>query len=288
MSVLPVVRLIGAPTDCHSSFLRGAASAPATIRAALASDHGNATAQCGIELGPDVCLDDAGDLPLADTLAATASDDDLLFNAVAHAMSAGAMPLILGGDHAVSVPAVAAIAAACGPLNILHFDAHPDIYDDFASDPRSHASPFARIMEAGHAKRLVQVGIRTMNRHCREQAARFGVEVMEMRHFSVDAVPLLDGPLYISIDMDGFDPSVAPGVAHLEPGGLTVREVLAVVARQTAPLVGADIVELCPFRDPTGVTAILAAKLVRELAALHVLNRTPCLSNPPSSPKRTP
>ena len=93
-----------------------------------------------------------------------------------------------------------------------------------------------------------------------------------MRDFAVDTVPVLDGPLYISIDMDGFDPSVAPGVAHLEPGGLTVREVLAVLNRQTAPLVGADIVELCPPRDPTGVTAILAAKLVRELAALYVRN----------------
>ncbi len=269
---MPVVRLIGAPSDCHSSFIRGAASAPAAIRAALASDHGNASAESGVEIGIDVQIDDRGDLLLADTIAATVDDDALLFDAVIDAMASGAMPLVLGGDHAVSVPVVAALAARNGPLNILHFDAHPDLYDNFDDDPRSHASPFARILEAGHAKRLVQVGIRTMNRHCREQAARFGVEVIEMRDFAVDAVPVLDGPLYISIDMDGFDPSVAPGVAHLESGGLTVREVLAVLARQTAPLIGADIVELCPPRDPTGVTAILAAKLVRELAALYVRN----------------
>ena len=269
---LSVIALIGAPTDCHSSYLRGAASAPAMIRAALTSDHGNAAAESGVEIGVDVQIDDAGDVPLVDTLASTAVDDALLSDAVTDALASGAMPLVIGGDHAVSVPVVAALAAKHGPLNILHFDAHPDLYDNFGDDPRSHASPFARIFEAGHAKRLVQVGIRTLNRHCREQATRFGVEVIEMKNFAVGAVPVLDGPLYISIDMDAFDPSVAPGVAHLEPGGLTVREVLAVLDHQTAPLVGADIVEFCPPRDPTGVTAILAAKLVRELAALYVRN----------------
>lgn len=200
---LPVVRLIGAPTDCHSSYLRGAASAPAAIRAALASDHSNAAAESGVEIGVDVRLDDTGDLPFADRLAATTADDALLFDAVAAAAANGAMPLVLGGDHSISVPVVAALAAAHGPLNILHIDDHPDIYDDFEGDPRSHASPFARILEAG---------------------------------------------------------------------GLSVRDVLAVLTRQTAPLVGADIVELFPPRDPTGVTAILAAKLVRELAALDVRN----------------
>jgi arginase len=269
---LSTVALIGAPTDCHSSFIRGAAQAPSAIRAALLSEHGNAAAECGREIGIDMILDDRGDIGVADTIESTAAFDAALFHAVSVAAADGTMPLVLGGDHAVSVPVVAALAARHGPLTILHFDAHPDLYDDFEGDPRSHASPFARIMEAGHATHLVQVGIRTMNRHCREQAARFGVEVIEMRHFAVDAVPVLDGRLYVSIDMDGFDPSAAPGVAHLEPGGLMVREVLAVLARQTAKLAGADIVELCPPRDPTGVTAILAAKLVRELATLHARN----------------
>ena len=89
-----------------------------------------------------------------------------------------------------------------------------------------------------------------------------------MANFTPDSVPVLDGPLYISIDLDGLDPSAAPGVAHPEPGGLTVREVLAVLHKQTAPIVGADIVELHPGRDVGDVTAILGAKLVRELAAL--------------------
>lgn len=266
------VALIGAPSDCHSSYMRGAAAGPQAIRAAIASDHGNSACEDGAEIGIDILLEDRGDVDAPDTIAAGPDFDRRLEAAVSEAATAGAMPLVLGGDHAMSVPVVAALARHHGPLDILHFDAHPDLYDNYGDDPRSHASPFARIMEAGHAQRLVQIGIRTLNRHCREQAARFGVEIIEMRQFAIDAVPVLGGPLYVSIDMDGFDPSVAPGVAHLEPGGLSVRDVLSVLARQTAPLVGADIVELCPPRDPSGVTAILAAKLVRELAALYRRN----------------
>ena len=265
---MPCIALIGAPTDVHSSFLRGPASAPSAIRAALASDHANSFAEDGTEIGTDIDTHDVGNLPLTES----ASDDALIEAAVTKAARSGAMPLVLGGDHAISLPVVAALAAIHGPLNILHVDAHPDIYDDFEGDPRSHASPFARIMEGGFAKRLVQVGIRTMNRHCREQVARFGVEVIEMRSFAVDRVPVLDGPLYISIDMDGFDPSVAPGVSHIEPGGLSTRDVLNILNRQTAPLAGADIVELNPLRDMNGMTATLAAKLIRELAALRLRN----------------
>jgi arginase len=264
----PQVALIGAPTDIHSSFFRGTAAAPPLIAAALGSAHGNAAAESGIELGLDVFVSELDNLPLTET----ADDDAIIAAAVDAAARSGAMPIVLGGDHAISLPVVAALAKIHGPLNILHFDAHPDLYDDFEGDPRSHASPFARIMEGGHCNRLVQVGIRTMNRHCREQVRRFGVEAIEMRDFVLEFVPVLPSPLYISIDMDGFDPSFAPGVSHPEPGGLTVREVLAVLNRQTAPLAGADIVEFNPACDLSGITAILAAKLVREAAALYVRN----------------
>jgi agmatinase len=267
---VPELRLIGAPTDRHSSFLRGAALAPPLIRAALHSDHGNQAAESGVELGLDIRLTDSGDLPLAEA----DGDDALIAAAVAEAAAAGAVPLVLGGDHSITLPVVEALAARHGPIDILHFDAHPDLYDDFEGNPRSHASPFARIMERGLARRLVQIGIRTLNRHCREQAERFGVEIVEMRHFAPDAVPRPAGPLHVSIDLDAFDPAFAPGVSHHEPGGLSVRDVLAVLDRVRAPIVGADIVEYNPARDLNGVTAILAAKLVREVAALcHRNNR---------------
>jgi len=262
------LRLIGVPTDSHSSFLRGAAKAPPLIRAALRSEHGNAAAESGIELGIDVEVEEGGDLPLREE----EGDAALIRAAISEAIGAGAVPLTLGGDHSISFPVVEAVAAAHGPVDILHFDAHPDLYDDFEGDPHSHASPFARIMERGLARRLVQVGIRTLNRHCREQVERFGVEVVEMRHFAPERVPSLEGPLYISIDLDAFDPAFAPGVSHHEPGGLSVRDVLAVLDRVQAPLVGADIVEYNPARDLNGVTAVLAAKLVKEVAALCVRN----------------
>ncbi|MGE8141308.1 agmatinase family protein [Novosphingobium sp. NPDC080210] len=269
MTALPRIELIGCPSDVNSSFERGPAQAPAAIREALWSDRGNLACEDGQEIGVDFELTDRGDLPLNET----AADDAMIAAAVQSSIASGAVPLVLGGDHAMSHPAVRGVHAASGPVTILHFDAHPDLYDDFEGNPRSHASPFARIMEAGLARRLVQVGIRTLNRHCRDQAERFGVEIVPMADFTPVRVPVLEGPLYISIDLDGIDPAEAPGVSHPEPGGLTVREVLAVLRRQTAPLAGADIVELNPRFDHNQRTAILAAKLVREIAALAARNR---------------
>lgn len=269
MSTLPLIDLIGLPSDSNSSFTRGPALAPAAIREALWSDRGNLACEDGREVGIDFELRDRGDLPLTET----AADDAVIAAAIEASIRSGATPLALGGDHAMSHPVVRGVHAVHGPVTILHFDAHPDLYADFAGNPRSHASPFARIMEGGLASRLVQVGIRTLNAHCREQAARYGVEIVPMADFMPAMVPVLQGPLYISIDVDGIDPAEAPGVSHPEPGGLTLREVLAVLRRQTAPIVGADVVELNPRFDQNERTAILAAKLVRELAALMVRNR---------------
>lgn len=260
------VRLIGLPTDSHSSFLRGPAQAPPAIRAALHSDHSNMASECGLELGGGIALEDIGDLALDE------GPDD--FERIVAAATAAArdhvVPLFLGGDHMVSFPIVAGLAEVHGALNILHFDAHPDLYEDFEGDPLSHASPFARILERGLARRLVQVGIRTLNAHCREQVALYGVEVVEMRDFAPDHVPIPDAPLYISIDLDALDPAFAPGVSHHEPGGLSTRDILSVLARIPVPIVGADVVEYNPMRDINGMTAVVAAKLVKELAALAV------------------
>lgn len=258
------IDLIGLPTDVHSSHLRGAAQAPAAIRAALSSSHWNAASERGLELGAEIELRDLGDLDLREG----PEDDALIETAVARSLSAGAVPISLGGDHSVTYPILRAVAAARGPVEILQFDAHPDLYDELGGDRRSHASPFARIMEAGLASRLVQIGIRTLNRHQREQAARFGVEIIEMKDFGERPPPAFTGPLYISVDLDGFDPAFAPGVSHPEPGGLSVRSVVDILHRIDTVVVGADVVELNPSRDLNGVTAVLAAKLVKELAAL--------------------
>jgi agmatinase len=258
------VALIGLPTDINSSFLRGPAKAPALIRAMMRSDKGNAATELSGDIGIDFQLNDLGDLPLDET----ADDDARIERAVADALARGEVPVMIGGDHAVTYPIMKAIAAHQGPMTILHFDAHPDLYDELLGNRRSHASPFARIMEDGLAKRLVQVGIRTLNAHQREQAARFGVEIVPMRGFTPDMVPALSGPVYVSIDLDGLDPAFTPGVSHHEPGGLTVREVMEVLAAIDAPIIGGDVLEYNPDRDINDITCAVAAKLVKELCGL--------------------
>ena len=177
----------------------------------------------------------------------------------------GGRLICLGGDHSVAYPILAAYSRAHEKLTVVQVDAHPDLYDEFEGDPYSHACPFARVMETGRVKRLVQLGIRAANRHQREQAERFGVEIVPRTGWHDLAALELEPPVYLSLDLDGLDPAFAPGVAHPEPGGLTTREALEIVWHLPG-LVGADVVELNPRLDPGGVTAGLAAKLVKELA----------------------
>jgi agmatinase len=194
---------------------------------------------------------------------------DVIDDGVTRVLATGARPLVLGGDHSVTFPSVRAVSRTAARLTILHIDAHSDLYDSFEGDRYSHACPFARIMEDKLAARLVQVGIRTLTRHQREQADRFQVEVIDMRAWESGVRPHIssDETVYLSVDMDGIDPAFAPGVSHPEPGGLTVREVVSLIQRLDAPLVAADVVECNPEVDPTGITSIVAAKLVKEIAA---------------------
>jgi len=254
--------LLGVPDDSHSSFIRGAALGPARLREALLSPASNLWSEGGVDL--ERLLVEAGDVELPDGEDAA----EAIEARVAELLDAGLAPLVLGGDHSITDPVVRAFEERFGGLELLHLDAHPDLYESFDDDPRSHASPFARIMERGNVSRLVQVGIRTMNRHQREQARRFGVEVIEMRQLRHPWPELrFEGPLYVSLDLDVLDPGFAPGVAHHEPGGLAPRQALDLLQRIDGRLVGADVVELNPNRDTTGITAALAAKLVKELAA---------------------
>lgn len=105
-----------------------------------------------------------------------------------------------------------------------------------------------------------------MNPHQRAQAERFGVEVMEMKDFDVSKTIRFEGPVYLSFDVDVLDPAFAPGVSHFEPGGMTTRDALSVIQALEGNLVGADIVEINPDRDPLGITAMVGAKMLKELA----------------------
>lgn len=255
--------IIGFPFDEHSSYLRGAAQAPPLIRQALVCPSSNMWTESGIDLGVENTFFDAGDQDFS-------SDRDAFSDieaAMARLLERNLTPISLGGDHSVTYPIIRAFHRKYPRLSILHFDAHSDIYDVFEGNRLSHACPFARIMEEGFVERLVQVGIRTMSRHQREQVSRFGVEVHEMKDWRDDTRFEFDSPLYISFDMDGLDPSCSPGVSHPEPGGLTVRQAVGVIQSVKACVVGADIVEFNPTRDVSGITAMVCAKLLKEIAA---------------------
>jgi agmatinase len=258
-----MVTVIGVPADENSSFMRGAALAPARIREALHSGATNLCAENGIDLGSETRWRDLGDLELDQGAVAF----EQIEAAVGSLLDRGVYVLALGGDHAITYPILKAYGARYNQLNVLHLDAHPDLYDVYEDSRLSHACPFARIMEEKLVSRLVQVGIRTMNPHQRAQAERFGVEVIEMRQWDPRLKLEFRGPLYLSIDLDVLDPAFAPGISHREPGGLSTRELLSLLQGLQAPIVGADIVELNPERDLMGITAMAAAKLVKEMVA---------------------
>ncbi len=261
-----MIGVVGIPFDEFSSFLKGTAQAPAKIREAFHSDSSNYFTESGVDLNYHSGWKDVGDLTLpskVDAISSIQSSIDKLLQTYSGIFS-------LGGDHSITYPVVKAMAKKYGSLNILHLDAHPDLYDNFEGNKFSHACPFARIMEQGLAKRLVQVGIRTMNVHQREQANRFGVEVIEMKDWKPSTRFQFDGPVYLSFDMDTVDPAFAPGVSHHEPGGFSSREVISILQSLNAVVVGADLVEFNPTRDTSGITAMLAAKLFKEILDLHL------------------
>jgi agmatinase len=259
----PKLALIGIRYDENSSFMKGAADGPPQIRAALRSEAWNLTSENGTDLSGDAISFDAGDIePVG------GSDMfSLIENSVRTLLNDGLAPISLGGDHSITYPIIRAFAKKFPDLSILHFDAHPDIYAEFQGNRHSHASPFARIMENGLAKRLVQVGIRALNAHQRDQVKKFGVESIEMRYLRDNLALEFDSPLYISFDIDALDPAFAPGVSHREPGGLSTRQAIDLIQRVKGRVVGADIVEFNPRMDPLHVTGTVCAKLLKEIAA---------------------
>ncbi|WP_291961812.1 agmatinase [Maribacter sp.] len=250
------ITIQGINWDAKSSFQRGPAKAPALIRKALYSDSMNLYTELGTSIENDAVID-KGDFIINEYF-----DIETITK---KNIESGSKLLSLGGDHSVTFPIIKALHEHYPKLDILHIDAHADLYHDYEGDPYSHACPFARIMENGYAVKLVQVGIRTLNPHQADQAKKYNVDVHEMRNLDLNAIPKFENPLYISLDMDGFDPAFAPGVSHHEPGGLSSRQVLDLIHGIDTEVVGADIVEYNPDRDFHDMTAYLAAKMMKEL-----------------------
>ncbi len=212
-------------------------------------------------------MDDAGDIDVGEAAAAARH---AIEKCVSSVLARGSRPLILGGDHSITYPILRAYGARGEQPAIVHFDAHGDLYDSFEGDRYSHACPFARVMEERLASHLIQVGVRTLTAHQREQVSKFGVETFGPAGWreARAVIAALDGPVYVSLDLDVLEPMLAPGLSHPEPGGLTVREVLDVLGAIGAPVIGADIVEYNPDNDLRDLTARVAAKFVKELVGV--------------------
>jgi arginase len=258
------ISILGIPFDANSSYLRGPAEAPKAIREALHSASSNLWTEDGVDLGARAAIHDAGDVQLKEEVASAFA---AIEGRVREVLELGHPLICLGGDHSVTYPTVKAFHARYPDLTILHFDAHPDLYDSLDGNRFSHACPFARIMEERLARSLVQVGIRTMNAHQLAQAKKFEVQVITMRNLHRFSEIVLEGPLFISLDVDVLDPGFALGISHYEPGGMSVREVLQCIQGLRVPIVGADIVEYNPRRDIHGQTAMVCTKFLKEIAA---------------------
>jgi arginase len=252
--------LIGIPFDANSSFMRGTAEAPPLIREAFRSDSTNLCTEKGTDLADNPCFLDGGDMKVSGDHAFRDIEA-----AIGKMLDKDQRPISLGGDHSITYPIVRALYKKFGQLSIIHFDAHPDLYDEFDGNRHSHACPFARILEENMVKQLIQVGIRTMNPHQKKQAEKYEVQVLEM-----EKLPMYDrlkraGAVYISFDVDALDPAFAPGVSHREPGGMTVREAMRHLHAVTGNIVGADLVEYNPKQDVSGLTAAVCGKILKEL-----------------------
>lgn len=256
-------RILGFEWDASSSHSRGPALGPTVIRRLLSSEASSAYSIDLVDLREAVDAYVIPELP-EDGASARA----LISKTVADCLDAGFAPLSVGGDHSVTYPILKSVAAKHGAVNILHIDAHPDLHDEYEGDRFSHACPFARSLEDGLVKSLVQVGIRCWDPAQTPTAKKYGVRML--RADQVDDIPpeIFAGPLYMSIDLDGLDPAFAPGVSHPEPGGLSTLDVLKLIRRIKGPLVGADIVELNPERDFQMTTARVVVRLIKELAGI--------------------
>jgi arginase len=262
--------IFGIPFDRKSSFMRGAAKGPQAIRTASTSKAINAWTELEVDLEEEANIVDLGDLDVTGSFREVFKKTE---EQVENILKKGAMPVVMGGDHSISYPIVKAFASQFDSLDILHFDAHPDLYDDLYGDRYSHACPFARIIEEGCVSNLVQVGIRAATGEHRMMARKQGVRMIEMKNIQQAMTLDFSNPLYVSFDMDALDPAFAPGVSHHEAGGLSTRQVIDMLHALKGAIVGLDVVEVNPDRDPLGITAAAAVKIIMEVIGKVVASR---------------
>lgn len=256
------VALIGVPYDRTQSFRRGAAAGPRAVREASWSLE-TYSPVLGVDM-LEAGVRDLGDLDVADL------DPPAMVRRVQEAVAGldpGVVPVLLGGDHTATVGAVGAVAARFPQLRAVVLDAHLDLRHQYEGSPWSHACTVRRLWEALGDARVVLLGVRSglkeewefARRHCRWVGGSLALPeavLVELRGY----------PVYLSVDLDVADPAYAPGVGNPEPGGPALSEVLqALYLLRGLSVVGMDLVEVAPGLDPSGATAVAAAKLVREM-----------------------
>jgi agmatinase len=280
------VAMLGVPFDSGTSYRSGARLGPREIRAQSSLIRPYSYFQ---KISPfeTLTIVDAGavDAPPVGIEAAYAAID----GAVDRIVSAGVTPLVVGGDHSISLPVLRAIARTHGPVALVQFDAHIDTWGDYFGGKYFHGSPFRRAIEEGliAPKEYVQVGIRGPMYGEEADFAyqrEHGVTTIDIRQVKTEGVEkiaarirsLVRGrPLYVTFDIDSVDPAYAPGTGTPEVGGLTSFEAQELVRGLGGlPLAGCDVVEVAPpFDGPGQITALLAANIMFEL--LGVLARRP-------------
>lgn len=260
------VVLLGCPFDGTASFRRGARSGPDAVREA--SDCLE-TYSPGLDKDlEDAALCDLGDVDFSsgDTEAVLAS----IHSQASRIFRSGKRPIFLGGEHLVSLPLVEAALGVFPGLAVFQWDAHADLREDYLGEKLSHACVMRRILELDGVGPLRQFGVRSGTR---EEFAWMRAEGT-LRPLSPEAVSAAlqeagDSAIYLTIDVDVVNPGEMPGTGSPEPGGPGLEaliECICVLDASGARIIGADVVELAPEWDPSGASAVAAAKIVRELA----------------------
>jgi len=287
------VVVIGAPYDAGASYRAGARFGPMAIRTACYLPHDSSRPHLALRTDPlqDMTVLDAGDVEMAAVEARQPLDR--LEAAVEAVARAGAVPVILGGDHTITWPDVTGVARAVGwgRVSVIHFDAHADTGDLQFGSLIGHGLPMRRLIESGACRgdRFLQLGLRgywpepevlqwmaeqRMRSFEMHEIVRRGLAACLDEAFAI-ATDDCDG-VFVSVDIDVTDPGSAPGTGTPEPGGFTPRELLDTVRRigVELPVVGLDVVEVSPPYDSAEVTAFLANRVVLELLSGIAYRRT--------------
>jgi agmatinase len=254
----PAVVVVGVPYDATSTFRGGSRHAPAAIRWASQSIE-TYSPILGRDLA-DIVYADLGDVDVADLRPKQMVD---AVNAVVGKTTS--LPILLGGEHTITLGAVQALHHSHPDLAFVQIDAHTDLREEYEGERLSHATLTRRILDILAPQSLVQVGIRAGTREEFELAGRLRHSAARIDLPGRTWAWLEQRPAYVSIDIDGIDPADAPGTGNPEPAGIPARDLLAFVRRLgSLRVVGLDLVEVSPPYDPSGRTAVLAATIVRE------------------------